>query len=205
MAKKKKDSGESGEDEKPKGKKKLIIMVFVIVLIGGFAAKTILLKPAPPTAAQVAAATKLTEVTLENLCASHNDLPTQPLPTAAPAKGAKPAPTTTSTTTTTVPDAPEAAGPVDSIDAITINLAAGHYLKVGLALQVPAGMDPTTVKTTENWEAIALKTVIDTLSGQTIDALSAQRQAEENAIGDSVCRKTDGKVPTLYFTDFVMQ
>jgi flagellar basal body-associated protein FliL len=203
MAKKKKESAEGGEEEAPKGKKKLFIMVFVIVLIGGLAAKTVLLKPKPPTPAQVADTAKLTEVKLENLCASHNGLPSQPLPSDAPAKGAKAAPTTT--TTTTVPDSPTAAGPVDSLDAITINLAAGHYLKVGLALQVPTGMDPTTVKTTENWEAIALKTVIDTLSGQTIDALSAQRQAEENSIGDTVCRKTDGKVLTLYFTDFVMQ
>ena len=206
MAKKKKESAEGGEEEAPKGKKKLFIMVFVIVLIGGLAAKTVLLKPKPPTPAQVADAAKLTEITLENLCASHNGLPSQPLPSDAPAKGAKSAKTAaTTTTTTTVPDSPAAAGPVDSLDAITINLAAGHYLKVGLALQVPTGMDPTTVKTTENWEAIALKTVIDTLSGQTIDALSAQRQAEENSIGDTVCRKTDGKVLTLYFTDFVMQ
>jgi flagellar basal body-associated protein FliL len=206
MAKKKKESAEGAEEDAPKGKKKLIIMVFVIVLIGGFAAKTILLKPKPPTASQVADAAKLVELKLENLCATHNDLPTQPLPadTSAKGKGAKTT-TSTSTTTTTGPDSPEAAGPVDSLDAITINLAGGHYLKVGLALQVPTGMDPTTVKTTENWEAIALKTVIDSLSGQTIDALSARRQAEENAIGDSVCRKTDGKVPTLYFTDFVMQ
>jgi len=201
MAKKTK-STEGAEEDAPKGKKKLIIMIFVIVLIGGFAAKTILLKPKPPSASQVAAAAKLAEVQLENLCAAHNGLPTQPVPAVAATKGAKPAP---STTTTTGVDDPAPAGPVDSIDAITINLAAGHYLKVGLALQVPAGIDPTTVKTTENWEAIALKTVIDTLSGQTIDDLSAQRQAEENRIGDAVCRKTDGKVPTLYFTDFVMQ
>ena len=172
MAKKKKESAEGGEEEAPKGKKKLFIMVFVIVLIGGLAAKTVLLKPKPPTPAQVADAAKLTEITLENLCASHNGLPSQPLPADARQgrKGAKAAATTT--TTTTVPDSPAAAGPVDSLDAITINLAAGHYLKVGLALQVPTGMDPTTVKTTENWEAIALKTVIDTLSGQTIDALA---------------------------------
>jgi len=201
MAKKTK-STEGAEEDAPKGKKKLIIMIFVIVLIGGFAAKTILLKPKPLSASQVAAAAKLAEVQLENLCATHNGLPTQPTPTVAATKNVK---TTPSTTTTTIADAPAPAGPVDSIDAITINLAAGHYLKVGLALQVPTGIDPTTVKTTENWEAIALKTVIDTLSGQTLDTLSAQRQAEENNIGDAVCRKTDGKVPTIYFTDFVMQ
>ena len=49
------------------------------------------------------------------------------------------------------------------------------------------------------------QSVIDTLSGETIDTLSAQRQADENNIGDAVCRKTDGKVLTIYFTDFVMQ
>jgi flagellar basal body-associated protein FliL len=205
MAKKKKDAaeaGEGGEGEAKKSKKKLFIMVFVFVLIGGMVAKTVLLKPKPLTATQIAAAAKLTDLKLENLCASHNSLPTKALPGDAPAKGKKATPTTT---TTTIADAPSPAGPVDSLDAITINLAAGHYLKVALALQVPTGMDPTTVKTTENWEAVALKTVIDTLSGQTLDGLSAQRQAEENSIGDSVCRKTDGKVLTIYFTDFVMQ
>ena len=105
----------------------------------------------------------------------------------------------------TGPDSPAPAGPVDSLDAITINLSAGHYLKVGMALQVPAGTDPTTVKTTENWEAVAAKTVIDALSGQSIEALSSHRQTEENNIGDTVCRKTEGKVLTIYFTDFVMQ
>jgi len=201
MAKKKKESAE-GEGDEPKGKKKLIIMISVIVLIGGFAAKTVLLKPKPLTSTQVAAAAKLADVKLQNLCASHNNLPSQPLPGDSAAKGTAAA----STTTTTIgPDSPAPAGPVDSLDAITINLSAGHYLKVGMALQVPTGVDPTTVKTTENWEAVAAKTVIDALSGQTVEALSARRQTEENQIGDSVCRKTEGKVLTIYFTDFVMQ
>jgi flagellar basal body-associated protein FliL len=210
MAKKKKtDAAESGEGEgegeaPKKSKKKLIIMITVIALIGAFVAKTILLKPPPLTAKQVTAAAKLTEVTLDNLCASHNGLPTKPLPADPAAKTSK-APTTTTTTTTASADAPTPAGPVDTIDPITINLAAGHYLKVAMALQVPVGLDPSTVKTTENWEAIALKTVIDSLSGQTLDDLAAQRQQDENRIGDAVCRKTDGKVLTIYFTDFVMQ
>jgi flagellar basal body-associated protein FliL len=194
--------GAEGAEDAPKSKKKLIIMVTVILLIGAFAAKTVLLKPKPATPAQLAAATELADVKLENMCASHNGLPEKPLPadTASATTTAKPA-----TTSTTVAADAMPAGPVDSLDAITINLAAGHYLKVGLALQVPAGVDPSTVKTTENWEAVALKTTIDTLSGQTLDALSAQRQAQENSIGDAVCRKTEGKVLTIYFTDFVMQ
>ena len=204
MAKKKKAEsaeGTEGGEDAPKSKKKLIIMVTVIVLIGAFAAKTVLLKPKPATPAQLAAATKLADLKLENMCASHNGLPEKPLPAdAASTTTAKSA-----TTSTTIAADAMPAGPVDSLDAITINLAAGHYLKVGLALQVPAGVDPSTVKTTENWEAVALKTTIDTLSGQTLDALSAQRQAQENSIGDAVCRKTEGKVLTIYFTDFVMQ
>ena len=195
---KKKAAATEGEDA-PKSKKKLIIMVTVIVLIGGFVAKTILLKPPPKTAKQLATAAKVADITLQNLCASHNSLPTKPLPAA---DGTKAAP---STTTTTSPDAPTPAGPVDTLDPITINLAASHYLKVAVALQVPTGVDPSTVKTTENWEAVALKVVIDSLSGQTIDSLAAKRQQVENLIGDSVCRKTDGKVLTIYFTDFVMQ
>jgi flagellar basal body-associated protein FliL len=203
MAKKKSpESGEGAEGEAPKkSKKKLIIMVTVIVLIGGFVAKTVLLKPAPQTAQQIADAAKVAEITLANLCASHNGLPTRPLPAETAAKKSKAAPTTT-----TLPaDARNPAGPVDTLDPITINLAAGHYLKVALALQVPAGLDPSTVKTTENWEAIALKTVIDSLSGQTLDGLASTREKVENLIGDSICRKTEGKVLTIYFTDFVMQ
>ena len=53
--------------------------------------------------------------------------------------------------------------------------------------------------------AVALKTTIDSLSGQTLDDLSTKRESEEHAIGDAVCRKTEGKVLTIYFTDFVMQ
>ena len=204
MAKKKApEGGEGAEGEAPKkSKKKLIIMITVIALIGGFVAKTILLKPPPLTAKQVADAAKLAEVTLDNLCASHNGLPTKPLP-------ADRAPRREDDRDhhdhDRAPDSPTAAGPVDTLDPITINLAAGHYLKVAMALQVPVGLDPGTVKTTENWEAIALKTAIDSLSGQTLDDLAATRQKVENLIGDAVCRKTDGKVLTIYFTDFVMQ
>lgn len=203
MAKKKAaESAEGAEGEAPKkSKKKLIIMITVIALIGAFVAKSILLKPAPPTAQQIANAAKVTQITLDNLCASHNSLPTKPLPAETGAK-AKAAPTTT---TTAPADAANPAGPVDTLDPITINLAAGHYLKVALALQVPAGLDPSTIKTTENWEAIALKTVIDSLSGQTLDGLAGTREKVENLIGDAVCRKTEGKVLTIYFTDFVMQ
>lgn len=200
MAKKKQPEGEAAEGESPKkSKKKLIIMITVIVLIGGYVAKSILLKPPPLTAKQIAYNAELADATLANVCASHNGLPVKLLPVDPSAKKAKAAPTTTTTV------APAAAGPVDSLDPITINLAAGHFLKVALALQVPVGIDPATVKTTQNWEALALKTTIDSLSGRTIEDLAAGRQKAERTIGDTVCHKTEGKVLTIYFTDFVMQ
>jgi flagellar basal body-associated protein FliL len=203
MAKKKQAAVEGEDGEAPKkSKKKLIIMITVIVLIGGSVAKSILLKPPPLTAKQVAFNAELADVTLSNLCASHNGLPVAPLPVAPGTKAAKPAAAATTTTSTTTP---AAAGPVDSLDAITINLAAGHYLKVALALQVPVGVDPSTVKTTENWEAVALKAAIDSLSGRTVDDLATGRRKAEQSIGDAVCRGTEGKVLTIYFTDFVMQ
>src|SRR5260221_609046 len=178
-------------------------MIMVIVLIGGYVAKSILLRPPPLTSKQIAYNAELADATLANLCGSHNGLAVKPLPVDPSAKKTKTKSAPTSTTTTTI--APAAAGPVDSLDPITINLAANHFLKVALALQVPVGLDPATVKTTENWEAVALKTTIDSLSGRTIDDLAGGRQKAEQSIGDTVCRKTEGKVLTVYFTDFVMQ
>jgi flagellar basal body-associated protein FliL len=180
-------SGEGGTASS-KIRKLLVVVVVVSALIGGAVAKAVLLKPALPSPAQAATAATAAQLTLESSCAMHNGLPTK----AAPA-------------TTTIADAPTLTGPVDLLAPITINLAGGHYLGITIALQVPAGTDPTTIKNTQNWEAVALKQTIDTLTGQTYDALSTQRQHQEEVIGEAVCRRTDGKVPTIYFTKFVMQ
>ena len=205
MAKMKKDAeaeAAEGETPKPKSKKKLIIMVTVIVLIGAFVAKTILLKPKPLTAAQVALAAKLADLKLENTCASHNGLATKPLPTDGKRQGQGGADHDHHH------DRRRAhAGRARGFARLDHDQPRGRPLPEGRAWRCrsrPAWCR-TTVKNTENWEAVALKTVIDTLSGETIDTLSAQRQADENSIGDAVCRKTDGKVLTIYFTDFVMQ
>ena len=62
------------------------------------------------------------------------------------------------------------------------------------------------MKTTENWEAVAAKTVIDALSGQTVDSPDARTvRPRRTRSATPVCRKTEGKVLTIYFTDFVMQ
>ena len=204
MAKKKKGRKREGaEGEAPKkSKKKLIIMITVIVLIGGFVAKTILLKPAPPTRQAGRGNAKLAEIDARE-----------------PVRVAQRAARRSRCRSSRAPRArrpdhdhhddarrPTAAGPVDSLDAITINLAAGHYLKVALALQVPVGLDPSDGQDHRELGGRGPQGGDRLPVGP--DPRRPGRKASarsRSSIGDAVCRKTDGKVLTIYFTDFVMQ
>ena len=108
------------------------------------------------------------------------------------------------TTTTTLP---ALAGPVLELDSKTMNLDGTHFLKIGISLQLPAAAVPDTVKTTENWSSLASQLAIDTFSGRSFAELSNDglRQRLQHQIGNEVCEKTEGKVETVYFIDFVMQ
>ena len=88
-----------------------------------------------------------------------------------------------------------------------MNLDGSHFLKIGISLQLPAASVPDTVKTTENWSSVASQLVIDTFSGRSFAELSndSLRVQLQHQIGNEVCEKTDGKVVTVYFIDFVMQ
>jgi flagellar FliL protein len=182
---KSKDEGEG----KKKGKGKLIAMVVVFTLIGAFAAKTILLKPPPKTEAQIAAEKKAEEEKLAALCAAHNDMP--------PPKGAEDG----ATETTMAEEAP-----VLELDSITVNLADGHFLKVGLALALQPGSIIQEAKD-NGLGAEATNMVIDRLSGQQMSTLlpSKARVELRRELGNATCLKYEGKVLTIYFTDFVMQ
>lgn len=63
------------------------------------------------------------------------------------------------------------AGAVVALDPISVNLADGHYLKVGIALQA------TTVATTAPNGSAAENLVIDEFSNLTQDQVSTQRAA----------------------------
>jgi len=200
MAKAKKDAeeGEGEGEEKKKGVKGLIIKIVPLVLIALVVAKMTVLKPPPPTPAQVKAKAAATKLALDTKCALANNMKPPKAPTTA---------TTVAKGETTPTTKPELAGPVLDLDSKTMNLDGSHFLKIGVSLQLPAASVPETVKTTENWGSIASQLVLDTFGGRTFADLSNDtvRETLERQIGNEVCEKTEGKVVTTYFIDFVMQ
>ncbi len=120
--------------------------------------------------------------------------------------GAAPAGATEETTTTTEP------GPVVVLDAVTLNLADGHLLQVGLALELtpdaadgghgePAKDDPT------KGYAKALDAAIDVLGDQSMAGLSAPggRDAAKAALEAALAELYHDTIAGVYFHQFVMQ
>jgi flagellar FliL protein len=194
MAKKKKAA--EGEEEAKGGKKKMIIII-VVVLVGLFGAKTMLMKPADPAAAVAAALKK--EQDLTALCARQNTTETHAKETA----------TTTTVAGAAAPkeiDPHTERGGVLEMDPLTVNLADGHYLKIGIALQLDLVTVPETAKT-EGLGAKALDMAIAAISTKTMAQLSEPevREKMKHKLGVDACLAYEGEVLTVYFTNFVMQ
>jgi flagellar basal body-associated protein FliL len=197
MAKKK-----TGDEEAAKGggKKKLIIVV--VALVGAFGAKTMLMKP--PSAAEKAAAKLQAEQQLTALCHRQNTAEAAP----AEATTTTTVPATAATPTTEAIDPSTERGGVLELDPLTVNLADGHYLKVGIALQLDktAGADVAKAKD-EGLGAKALDMAIAALSPKTMEELgqSKVRDQLKQKLGTDACMAYEGEVLTVYFTNFVMQ
>jgi flagellar FliL protein len=92
-------------------------------------------------------------------------------------------------------------GAVVKLDPITVNLAGGHFLKLGLSLQASAdaGEDVSGAK--------ALDAAIEQFSGRTVSELSTRngRDKAKAQLVKSVADLYEDKVYDIYFTDFVMQ
>jgi flagellar protein FliL len=119
-------------------------------------------------------------------------------------KAAAAAATAGGTTSTTV-DAKTLAQ-VAKLDDITLNLADGHYLKLGLALQL--GKKATvTDYTTGGAAARALDLAINLLGNDSYNQLMqpAGRAQAEAQLAKAVVAAYGGQVEDIYFTDFVMQ
>lgn len=92
-------------------------------------------------------------------------------------------------------------GTVLVIDPVSINLAGGHYLRLGLALQLTADVkeDPDTAR--------ALDLAIALFSQQPLEGVSdeAKREALKAELLSELEDAYEGEVMGVYFTDFVTQ
>jgi flagellar FliL protein len=106
----------------------------------------------------------------------------------------------------------EEEGPVVPVEPVTVNLSDGHYLKVGIALQL--AVDPegggghgSGEAMTEGETAKALDHAIDLFGRHSMDELSdpARRAEVKEQLAAAVREAYHGHVTDLYFTSFVMQ
>lgn len=92
-------------------------------------------------------------------------------------------------------------GAVDALDSIQINLAGGHYLRLGIALQLRKGA------AADLDGSKALDAAINLFSGQSVGQLD-QGQPRNNLkakLGQQLTSLYKGDVMGVYFTEFVTQ
>lgn len=91
-------------------------------------------------------------------------------------------------------------GAVVEVEPVTINLAGGHYLKVGLALQATADAGE------EVPPGKAADALISLYSGRTVDELATEegREATKKELLKLIKKSYEKKVYEVYFTTFVM-
>ncbi len=98
-------------------------------------------------------------------------------------------------------DQPPQPGAVLQLEAIQVNLADAHYLRIGIALQATADASA------ELDGSKALDETIDLFSGQDMHRLASK--AYRNKMKDELVQRLekayDGQVIGVYFTDFVTQ
>jgi flagellar FliL protein len=92
-------------------------------------------------------------------------------------------------------------GKVVALDAVTLNLADGHFLKLKLALQA------TTEATEDPDGSKAVDIAISQFSNLPLADLSsnAAREKAKKELAAKVEKAYDGKIMDVYFTEFVMQ
>lgn len=91
-------------------------------------------------------------------------------------------------------------GEVLAIEPIQVNLTGGHYLRVGIALQLTADAE-------EAEGSKALDATIDLFSGRSMEqlALAEKRQELKAELLERLEHDYHGQVMEVYFTDFVTQ
>ncbi|WP_028050732.1 flagellar basal body-associated protein FliL [Cellulomonas sp. URHD0024] len=94
-------------------------------------------------------------------------------------------------------------GVVLTIDPVSLNLAQGHYLRLGLALQLTKKVGTTDVPDT----AEALDMAISLFSGHTVAEVTdpKTRAALKAQLVTELGKAYDGKVMDVYLTNYVTQ
>jgi flagellar FliL protein len=100
------------------------------------------------------------------------------------------------------PKPSHAPGPVVQLDAITINLAGGHYLKLGMALQASTSVGEEGLS-----GAKALDAAIGLFSNMSVDELADPKGREhaKQELVTEISELYEDEVYDIYFTEFVMQ
>lgn len=95
---------------------------------------------------------------------------------------------------------------IAKLDDITLNLSDGHYLKLGLALQLSKKATVTDY-TTGGAAARALDLAIDVLGSDSYQQLQqpSARAKAKSQLGKAIVAAYGDQVDGIYFTDFVMQ
>lgn len=91
-------------------------------------------------------------------------------------------------------------GEVMPLEPIQINLAGGHYLKVGVALQAIEGAH-------EVEGSKALDATIELFSGRSVEELADAKEREKlkTHLLEELDERYHGEIMEVYFTDFVTQ
>lgn len=91
-------------------------------------------------------------------------------------------------------------GLVVALEPVQVNLSAGHYLRIGIALQLVEGV-------TEVDGSKALDGVIDTFSGRSTGEINRAngRQKLKKELMHLLDERYEGEVMGVYFTEFVTQ
>ncbi len=97
-------------------------------------------------------------------------------------------------------DAAPEPGAIVALDATQINLAGGHYLKIGIALQL-------TTAAAEVDGSKALDATIDLFSGLSLSkvTLAGARHQLQEELTKELEKRYEGEVMGVYFTEFVTQ
>jgi flagellar FliL protein len=96
---------------------------------------------------------------------------------------------------------PPVPGVVVKLEPVTINLAAGHYLKLGMTLQATAEVKEAPDGSKALDEAIAL------YSGMSIEEISSSdgRESTKEELIEKVKEKYEDEIYDIYYTTFVYQ